>query len=202
MGAGIAQVAAEAGIEVLLYDPLPGATERAHERIRGFLTRRMEKGELSAEDAATAVGWVKAAPSLESLAAADVVVEAIPEDLDLKCDAFRRLDAAAPDGTILATNTSSLSVARIATAAASPHRVVGMHFFNPVPLMALVEVVAGPMTDAAVTERPSRPRPPPGQDAGARRRHAGLHRQPGGTPVLPRGDAHPRRRGCRGRGDR
>lgn len=153
MGAGIAQVAAEAGIEVLLYDPLPGATERAHERIRGFLTRRMEKGELSAEDAATAVGRVRAAPSLESLAAAEVVVEAIPEDLDLKCDAFRRLDAAAPDATILATNTSSLSVARIATAAARPQRVAGMHFFNPVPLMALVEVVAGPMTDAAVTER-------------------------------------------------
>jgi len=153
MGAGIAQVAAEAGIEVLLHDPLPGATEHAHERIRGFLTRRMEKGELTAEEAATAGGRVKPAPSLESIATAEVVVEAIPEDLELKRDAFRRLDAAAPEGTILATNTSSLSVARIAAATATPERVAGMHFFNPVPLMTLVEVVAGPMTDAAVTDR-------------------------------------------------
>ena len=153
MGAGIAQVAAEAGIEVLLHDPLPGATERALERIGGFLTRRAEKGELTVQAAARAFGCVKAAPSLEALAAADVVVEAIPEELDLKRDAFRRLDAAAPDGTILATNTSSLSIARIAAATQRPQRVAGMHFFNPVPLMALVEVVAGPMTDAAVTNR-------------------------------------------------
>ncbi|MEP7082512.1 MAG: 3-hydroxyacyl-CoA dehydrogenase NAD-binding domain-containing protein [Chloroflexota bacterium] len=153
MGAGIAQVAAEAGIEVLMHDPLPGATERAHERIGGFLNRRAEKGEITAEEAARALECVRPVLSLESLATADVVVEAIPEDLDLKRDAFRRLDAAAPDGAILATNTSSLSVARIAAATARPQRVAGMHFFNPVPLMALVEVIAGPMTDAAVTER-------------------------------------------------
>ena len=81
-----------------------------------------------------------------------MVIEAIPEDLDLKRDAFRRLDAVAVAGTILATNTSSLPVARIASATAHPGRVVGMHFFNPVPLMALVEVIPGPMTDPAVTD--------------------------------------------------
>ncbi len=152
MGAGIAQVAAEAAMEVLLHDPLPGATDRAHERVRGFLTRRMEKGELSAEEAATAVGRIKPVTSLEALAAADVVVEAIPEDLELKRDAFRRLDAAAPPTTVLATNTSSISIASIAAATTHPERVAGMHFFNPVPLMALVEVISGPMTNAAVTE--------------------------------------------------
>jgi 3-hydroxybutyryl-CoA dehydrogenase len=153
MGAGIAQVAAEAGIEILLHDPMPGATERAHERIGGFLTRRAQKGELTREDAATALGCVKVAQSLEAIAIADVVVEAIPEELDLKRDAFRRLDAAARDETILATNTSSLSIARIAAATQRPQRVAGMHFFNPVPLMALVEIVAGPMTDKVVTKR-------------------------------------------------
>jgi len=152
MGAGIAQVAAEAAMEVLLHDPLPGATDRAHERVRGFLTRRMEKGEMSAEEAATAVGRIKPVTSLEALAAADVVVEAIPEDLELKRDAFRRLDAAAPPTTVLATNTSSISIASIAAATTHPERVAGMHFFNPVPLMSLVEVIAGPMTDVAVTE--------------------------------------------------
>jgi 3-hydroxybutyryl-CoA dehydrogenase len=167
MGAGIAQVASEAKLEVLLHDPLPGATARAQERISGFLTRRAEKGELTADAATEAVARVKAVDTLEALAGADVVIEAIPEDLELKRDAFRRLDAAAPGETVLATNTSSLSVARIAAATKRPQRVAGMHFFNPVPLMALVEVVAGPMTDAAVTER-----------------LASLARRLGKTPVL------------------
>ena len=89
---------------------------------------------------------------LEGLAVAELVIEAIPEDLELKRDAFRRLDAVAVASTILATNTSSLAIARIASATAHPGRVVGMHFFNPVPLMALVEVIPGPMTDPGVTD--------------------------------------------------
>ena len=155
MGAGIAQVAAEAGLAVLLHDPIVGATDRARERIGGFLARRVEKGQLTEADRAAALGRLGAAPSLEALAVAGVVIEAIPEDLELKRDAFRRLDAASEAGTILATNTSSLPVARIASAAVHPERVVGMHFFNPVPLMALVEVIPGPLTDPAVTERVS-----------------------------------------------
>jgi 3-hydroxybutyryl-CoA dehydrogenase len=152
MGAGIAQVAAEAGLEVLLHDPIDGATDRARDRIDGFLSRKVEKSQLTDDERASAAARIRALPTLEGIAAADVVIEAIPEDLEIKRDAFRRLDAAASATTILATNTSSLAVARIASATASPGRVAGMHFFNPVPLMALVEVIAGPMTDPGVTE--------------------------------------------------
>jgi 3-hydroxybutyryl-CoA dehydrogenase len=152
MGAGIAQVVAEAGIEAVLHDPIPGAYERAHERIAGFLARKVQKGQLDEAGAADAVARVSPAASLEELAAVDLLVEAIPEDLELKRDVFRRLDAEAQPKTILATNTSSLSIGRIASATQHPGRVVGMHFFNPVPLMALVEVVAGPLTASEVAE--------------------------------------------------
>ena len=153
MGAGIAQVAAQTGLDVLLHDPVPGATERARERIGGFLTRKSEKGELTADDVGAALDRITPASSLSALAATDVVIEAIPENLQLKRVAFERLDADAPPTTVLATNTSSLSIASIAAATRHPERVAGMHFFNPVPLMALVEVVAGPMTEPTVAER-------------------------------------------------
>jgi 3-hydroxybutyryl-CoA dehydrogenase len=152
MGAGIAQVAAETGLPVLVHDPIPGAVERAFERISQLLARKVEKGQLAATDREATQARIAPAGSIEELAAADLVVEAIPEDLELKRQAFRLLDAAAPPGAILATNTSSLSIAGIASATAHPDRVVGMHFFNPAPLMELVEVVAGPLTDPSVTE--------------------------------------------------
>jgi 3-hydroxybutyryl-CoA dehydrogenase len=152
MGAGVAQVAAEAGLEVLVHDLIPGAYDRARERISGFLRRKAEKGEMSDEESAFALARIGQASGLGELARADLVVEAIPEDLAMKRDAFHQLDAAAPDDTILATNTSSLSIGQIAAAAQSPERVLGMHFFNPVPLMALVEVVAGPMTEPSVVD--------------------------------------------------
>jgi 3-hydroxybutyryl-CoA dehydrogenase len=153
MGAGIAQVAATAGVQVLLHDPLPGAVERAREKIAGFLARRVEKEELSPAERDAALVRIHARVAVQDLADAELVVEAIPEDLEIKRQAFRLLDAAAPPRTLLATNTSSLSVARIASAATKPERVLGMHFFNPVPLMALVEVIPGPMTDGAAVER-------------------------------------------------
>ncbi len=153
MGAGIAQVAAEAGLEVLVHDPLAGAVAAAMERTAGYLRRRVEKGQLRPGADVEAMGRVREVAGLEELAAADLVVEAVPEDLDLKRDVFGRLDAAAPPATLLATNTSSLSVARIAAATERPERVVGMHFFNPVPLMALVEVIAGPMTAGWAVDR-------------------------------------------------
>jgi 3-hydroxybutyryl-CoA dehydrogenase len=152
MGSGIAQIVAEAGIEAVVHDPIEGAYRRAHERIAGFLARKVEKGQLDAAAAAAALDRLNPAASIEELAAVDLVVEAIPEELELKRDAFRRLDAAAEPETVLATNTSSLSVARIASATGHPERVVGMHFFNPVPLMALVEVVPGPRTAPDVAE--------------------------------------------------
>ena len=152
MGAGIVQVAAEAGLGVIVHDPLDGATERARERIGGFLERKVTKGELDANDAADALSRIHPVDSLDALSSAELVVEAIPEDLVLKRDAFRRLDATATDGAILATNTSSLSIAAIGSVTRRPERVVGMHFFNPVPLMALVEVIAGPATASEVTD--------------------------------------------------
>ena len=152
MGTGIAQVAAESGLEVRIHDPVVGAVERAQARIDGILRRKVERGQATADDRTAALSRIRPVAALEEVAASPLVVEAIPEDLTLKRDAFRRLDAAAAPDAILATNTSSLSVARIAAATAHPDRVVGMHFFNPVPLMALVEVVAGPMTTADVVE--------------------------------------------------
>ncbi len=152
MGAGIAQVVAEAGIEAIVHDPIDGATETALQRIGGFLERRIDKGQLSSIDAGNALARIRPVDSVEALASADLVIEAIPEDLGLKRDAFRRLDLTSAESAILATNTSSLSVASIGAATAHPERVVGMHFFNPVPLMGLVEVIAGPMTAPEVVD--------------------------------------------------
>jgi len=152
MGGGIAQAAAEAEFSVLLHDPFPGAVEGAVGRIEGFLARSVEKGRRSEADASAALGRIRPTERLEGLAEADLVIEAIPEELDLKRDAFARLDAAAADDAILASNTSSLPIARIASATTRPERVIGMHFFNPVPLMALVEVVAAPRTDPEVRD--------------------------------------------------
>ena len=153
MGAGIAQVAAEAGFDVLLHDPVDGASERALERIGGFLDRKAEKGQLTEADARAARTRIRSTSKIGELARADLVIEAIPEKLKLKRDAFRRLDADAFPETILASNTSSLSIAQIASATEHPERVIGMHFFNPVPLMALVEVIPGPMTAPDVVDR-------------------------------------------------
>ena len=151
MGAGIAQVAAEASLAVLMFDPVEGATGRARGRIAGFLERKVEKRQMTAEDVAAAAARISSVASLDELAAADLVIEAIPEDLELKRETFRRLDALT-QRAILASNTSSLSIARIAAGTTGPERVVGMHFFNPVPLMALVEVIAGPLTAPRVVD--------------------------------------------------
>jgi 3-hydroxybutyryl-CoA dehydrogenase len=152
MGAGIAQLAAEAGIDVVVHDPVAGAYERALERTAGFLARKVEKGKLSEALRVAALARISPAADVEALAATNLVIEAIPEELDLKRDAFHRLDAAAAATTILASNTSSLSIRAIADATSRPERVVGMHFFNPVPLMALVEVIAGESTGQEVAE--------------------------------------------------
>ena len=153
MGAGIAQVAAEAGLEVAVHDQVDGAFDRARTLIAGFLARRVQKEQLTEDEARGGLARMHPAASVEEVDTGDLVIESIPEELKLKRDAFRRLDAAAPAGTILATNTSSLSVTRIARETEHPDRVVGMHFFNPVPLMRLVEVVAAPATSTETLER-------------------------------------------------
>lgn len=156
MGHGIAQVAAQAGYAVRLADSVPGAAARGFERIRKNLDGALERGKATAESREAALARLTASDDVETAArGADLVIEAIPEKLELKRELFSRLEKILPPPSILATNTSSLSVAAIAGAVSNPERVVGMHFFNPVHLMKLVEVVTHPGTadatrDAAV----------------------------------------------------
>jgi len=137
MGAGIAQLAAAAGARTLLHDPVPEARERGLAQIADGLERWRAKGRLEREP-----GEVAAAAELDELAATGLVIEAAPERLELKRELFAALSEIAP-GAVLASNTSSIPITAIAGAAADPGRVVGMHFFNPAPVMALVEVIAG-----------------------------------------------------------
>ena len=151
MGAGIAQLGCLAGFETFLFDPDPEALERGAERLRADLGRGEERGRWSG--AAEAAARLVAAPALEDLSSCDLVIEAAPEDLAVKRELFARLEAACAPDTVLATNTSSLSVTTIAAGADRPQRVCGMHFFNPPPLMRLVEVVAGEETEPGALAR-------------------------------------------------
>jgi 3-hydroxybutyryl-CoA dehydrogenase len=144
MGAGIAQLACLSGARTLLHDPVPEALERGLEQIRGHLERGAARGRWSAEDAAAARARLHLAAALEELEPCELVIEAAPERLELKHDLFARLsEGVVSEQCVLATNTSSLLVTAIASGARRPERVVGMHFFNPAPLMRLLEVVAG-----------------------------------------------------------
>jgi 3-hydroxybutyryl-CoA dehydrogenase len=142
MGAGIAQIAALGGYETRLHDPIPAALEDGVGRLRGALTKGTQKGRWSEAEAEAASARIGAAPNLVDLGECDLVVEAAPEDLELKRELFAALAEACGPDTILASNTSSLPVTAIAVEAPRPERVVGMHFFNPPALMKLVEVVA------------------------------------------------------------
>jgi 3-hydroxybutyryl-CoA dehydrogenase len=143
MGAGIAQVACVAGFETHLHDPIPEALQRGLERIREALDRSVERGRLTREAANAALARLHPAPALEELGPCELVIEATPEDLELKRELFGRLAQICGPEAVLATNTSSLPVTALASAAAHPENVVGMHFFNPPPVMELLEVVAG-----------------------------------------------------------
>jgi 3-hydroxybutyryl-CoA dehydrogenase len=141
MGAGIAQVCLEGGVEVVGREVSDELGERARERIAHFLGRKVEKGRLGAEERDAALARLTLTTELGALAGCDLVVEAAFEDLDVKRELFAALDGAVAADAVLATNTSALSVTEIAAATERPERVVGMHFFNPAPLMPLVEVV-------------------------------------------------------------
>jgi 3-hydroxybutyryl-CoA dehydrogenase len=150
MGAGIAQVSCMSGARTLLHDPLPEALERGLAQIEAQLERGVERGRWSAEDASAARKRLAAAPSLDDFGPCELVIEAAPERLELKRELFAKLSGEiVSEDCVIATNTSSLLVTAIATAAKRPERVVGMHFFNPAPLMRLVEVVAGDQSSAA-----------------------------------------------------
>jgi 3-hydroxybutyryl-CoA dehydrogenase len=158
MGSGIGQVALEAGCEVVFYDVDESAVESGRERIRDGLARRAAKRGLDGADAedwiAVRLDRIRHVPTVDGLAdEADIVIESALEDLALKQTVFRTLDSVADPSVILATNTSALPVAAIAEATTRPDRVIGLHFFNPAPVMALVEVVAPPLADPAVVAR-------------------------------------------------
>jgi 3-hydroxybutyryl-CoA dehydrogenase len=135
MGGGIAQVAAAAGCRVSLYDAAPGATERALETIRKSLVKLAEKG---GADPDKALGRIEL---VEDLVPADLMIEAVVEDASVKEEIFRRADATLPAEAVLASNTSSIPIGTLAAATERPDKVIGMHFFNPVPVLKLVEVV-------------------------------------------------------------
>ena len=149
MGAGIAQVAAQAGFDTLLYDVSQEFIDRGLGRIRAFLEGSRKRGKLSAEQEQQIFSRLRGTLKLEDCAGCNLVVEAVPEQIELKRKIFKTLDAACGADTLLATNTSSFSVTVIAAAAERRERVLGLHFFNPPPLMALVEVVQGEQTSAA-----------------------------------------------------
>ncbi len=144
MGNGIAQTFAQAGVPVAMIEVEQAALDRGLGTIEKNLARGVERGRLSREDADRARGLVTGGTDLEaSVPDCDLVIEAIFEDPAVKADIFRRLDAACPPDTILASNTSSISITQLAAATKRPDRVIGMHFFNPVPVMKLVEIVRG-----------------------------------------------------------
>lgn len=152
MGEGIAQVAASAGHVVHLYDTRPEAAVQAIERIVQRLHRSVEKGKRSADAVARIEANLRPAESLDGLAPAGLVVEAIVEDLDAKRSLFTQLESLVASDTVLTTNTSSISITAIASALQDPSRFAGMHFFNPAPVMRLVEVIAGLATDFGVID--------------------------------------------------
>jgi 3-hydroxybutyryl-CoA dehydrogenase len=143
MGAGIAQLAARSGARTLLHDPFPEALARGLASAEDGLRKEMVKGRLSEEDAAAAAERLQPVEDLAAFADCELVIEAAPERLDLKHEMYAKLSEIVGEECVLATNTSSLLVTAIATGASHPERVVGMHFFNPAPLMRLLEVVAG-----------------------------------------------------------
>ena len=151
MGAGIAQVSACAGFSVTLVDIKADVIESGIASIRSSLARIVSKGRLDQKTSDEALDRIQKSLDLGDLAECDLVVEAIPEVLDLKTSTFNRLDAICKPSTILASNTSSISINTIAEFTSRPERVIGMHFMNPVPIMKLVEVINGTHTTEIVT---------------------------------------------------
>ena len=147
MGRGIAQMAAQAGSQVILFDNQPQASEKAYAEICAQWDRLSEKGRMDAAEVTACKQRLGCASALDDLAPCNLVIEAIVERLDAKKGLFASLEGILPATAILATNTSSLSVTAIAAGLQRPQRVAGLHFFNPVPLMKVVEVIAGLQTD-------------------------------------------------------
>lgn len=153
MGAGIAQVAAQAGFPTVLYDIKQEFIDTGMGKIKSFLAGSRERGKLSAEQEKAILDRFELSTSLEACKGCALVIEAAPEKLELKREIFKQLDAICGVETLLASNTSSFNVTAIAASTQHPERVLGLHFFNPPPLMALVEVVQGDRTSSETIER-------------------------------------------------
>ena len=149
MGSGIAQVAAVAGLGVTLIEVSDAAVEKGLDRVRGNLQKLVAKGKMTQADKEAALGSIRGTTALEDVAPADVVIEAVTENYDVKADLLQRVDALVRAETIIASSTSSISITKLAAAISRPDRFIGMHFFNPVPVMALVEIVRGLQTTDA-----------------------------------------------------
>jgi 3-hydroxybutyryl-CoA dehydrogenase len=152
MGRGIAQIAAQGGVSVILYDSQPDAARKAKDGIAATLETLAAKGKVTAESVTASVARLQVAESLAELASCTVVIEAIFEKLEAKREVFGQLEAVVGADCLLASNTSSLSVTSIAASCAHPERVAGFHFFSPVPLMKIVEVVTGPLTGEGIAD--------------------------------------------------
>lgn len=152
MGGGIAHTAARAGFDVELFDTKDGQVERALGQIEGRLNRQAEAGRMDREEVAGTMARLHPAATLDAFKTVDVAIEAVLEVMDIKREAFVELDRRLPAAALLATNTSSLSITALAQATARPERVVGLHFFNPAPVMQLIEVVRGEDTSDATVE--------------------------------------------------
>jgi 3-hydroxybutyryl-CoA dehydrogenase len=153
MGAGIAQVAAQAGFETLLYDISQEFIDKGLDRIRSFLQGSRERGKITRDQENQILERLHGTTELMGFEAPSLIIEAVPEKLELKRDIFKQLDSVCAPETLLATNTSSFSVTAIAASTRRPERVLGLHFFNPPPLMALVEVVQGDRTTTETIEK-------------------------------------------------
>ncbi len=152
MGSGIAQACAVVGLNAVMQDVNDAALERGVRTVSGSLDRLLKKGTMSDAEKAAAMARIRATTRPEDLAAADLIIEAATENEALKIKILQNVDAIASENTIIATNTSSISITRLASAIKRPERFVGMHFFNPVPVMALVEIIRGLRTSDATVE--------------------------------------------------
>ncbi|HVP78607.1 MAG TPA: 3-hydroxybutyryl-CoA dehydrogenase [Thermodesulfobacteriota bacterium] len=146
MGSGIAEVALASGFHVLMRDVSAGAVEKGKSRIVSDFDRRVQKGKMTASEKEATLQRLSTTMKLEDFGSCDLVIEAAVENVQVKGDIFRKLDEVTRKGAILASNTSSISITRIASVTQKPDRVIGMHFFNPAPVMKLIEIVRGLVT--------------------------------------------------------
>lgn len=153
MGSGIAQVCAEAGYDVVVREVSDDLLAKGLGKIEGFLKKGLERGKVTPERMKEVLGRIRGTTAVDELKDSDIVIEVVVENLGLKRELYQALDKVCPPPTIFASNTSSLSITEMAATTQRPHNFVGLHFFNPVPLMKLVEVVRGPLTSAEAFDR-------------------------------------------------